>query len=177
MQISLEFLSELPLFETEKPYELFLHEIPEELPKTNCEYTTHNDIPIVDARSVDKVFSLDDCGFSFLPAAGYPAPSIEEFESVNATDIIVSYLEDTISFVSRHIKADRILCFDWRVGFIFLLNCNVCHNLNMYSCVGTRPCPNGRKTLHAIELWHLKPLPRFTQVGSGVTITSEKRSC
>lgn len=115
MRISLEFLSELPQFKMEKPYEIFMQQIPAGLPKTNCEYSKHSNIQIRDVRATGKTFTLDDFGFTFLPATGHPAPTTKEFESEDSKDVVLHYLEETISFVARHVKADRILCFDWRV--------------------------------------------------------------
>jgi hypothetical protein len=115
MLISLEFLSSLPLFETEKPYEVFMHEIPNGLPKTNCEYTKHDDILVNDVRSIEKAFTLEECGFCFLLADRFPAPTTEDFESNSGTDVVLRYLRDTVSFVLEHVHAERALCFDWRV--------------------------------------------------------------
>jgi hypothetical protein len=111
---SFQFLSELPLYETEKPYELFMYTIPEGLPKSNCEYTQHDCIAVNDARGIEDDIRLQDCGFCFLRADHVPVPTMDCFESGTQVEIS-QYLNDTVSLLQQHLSADRILCFDWRV--------------------------------------------------------------
>lgn len=120
MTASFHFLSESPLFGTEKPYEVFMRSIPDGLPKTNCEYTTHSGIRVRDAREETQEITLGDHGFCFLRADSFPAPTMGCFEN-GEEHKVVEYLRNTVTFVHRHIKADKILCFDWRVRAILSL--------------------------------------------------------
>lgn len=115
---SFHFLTESLLSSTEKPYEIFMRSIPDGLPKTNCEYTTHDGIAINDARDGTHGITLENFGFCFLPADDFPAPTMGCFESGEEHEV-ARYLRDTVAFVHRHIPADKILCFDWRVRIIF----------------------------------------------------------
>lgn len=119
MTASFHFLSESLLLSTEKPYEVFMTAIPDGLPKTNCEYTTHDGIVIRDARDGKYEVTLEEFGFCFLRADDFPAPTMGCFES-GEEHKVARYLRDTVTFVHQHIPADKILCFDWRVRVIYL---------------------------------------------------------
>lgn len=116
MFISLDYLSDLARYETEKPYEVFMQRIPEGLPKTNCEYTRHEGISISDARGSEKAFSIEDSGFCFLQADSFPIPPAEAFEASESRDVVIRYIQDCVSFTLKHVQAQRALCFDWRVS-------------------------------------------------------------
>src|SRR5258708_6430077 len=65
---SLSFISDLPVFQHEKPYELWLpsEQIPDGLSWTNCQFQEHPDIEIEDVRSSKADFGYETTGFKYL---------------------------------------------------------------------------------------------------------------
>ena len=56
----------MPLFENEKPYEVFGHPNIDSDRMTKIEYCTVDDVPIVDVRDSEDQFNLSGAGFQFL---------------------------------------------------------------------------------------------------------------
>jgi len=117
MRASLSFLDDLPLYETEKPYELWLpkEQLPKEIPLTNCQYREHKNVEIHDIRSsdLDLGFKASDAGFNFLHD---PLEFDFRGEHLLSSDgtMLRKYLSRTVQKVQQEFSADKVLCFDWR---------------------------------------------------------------
>ncbi|RDW67054.1 hypothetical protein BP5796_09803 [Coleophoma crateriformis] len=113
MEVSLSFLSELPLYATEKPYDIY-REVPAGVPTSNCEFEEHHNIKVYDVRKIQSSFDLDSSGFKLLRA-----PSKIDVNSIDfkdrTSDSTMVYLRDTVNLVKEELGANRVLCFDWRL--------------------------------------------------------------
>ncbi|KAF2114037.1 hypothetical protein BDV96DRAFT_647525 [Lophiotrema nucula] len=112
---TLGFLRDLPKYHTEQPYEAFGHpELPPEA-LTNCELEYIEGIRVVDAREEDHSPCLDINGFCFIEAPSKFTPRPGQIEESNIEDpIITRYLDDTRNIVQEYLRANRVICFDWR---------------------------------------------------------------
>ncbi|KAF8852501.1 hypothetical protein BDZ45DRAFT_630231 [Acephala macrosclerotiorum] len=109
---SMAFLSRLPLYDDEKPFEVWMDTKPG-IPRTNCHFEEHHNILIKDVRSQRDDFTLDSAGFEFVNHATKLAPSGKDL-AAGATDRIVPFLVETVDLVQKHTSADKVFCFDWR---------------------------------------------------------------
>jgi hypothetical protein len=112
MEVTMSFLSELLIYKTEKPFDIY-REVPAGAPTSNCEFEEHN-IKVQDAREVQNSLSLNSTGFKFLRAPSKVDISSIDFQD-RASNSITAYLRETMSLVKDEMRADRVLCFDWRV--------------------------------------------------------------
>jgi len=114
MLAKLKFLTALPLYDVEKPYTLygFSEEVK---PRSNCLYEFHDGIQVTDARGSESTFSLDSCGFEFHKKPLSCDFRVESFEDVSGRVSLGKYLQETISMVTDTLRADTVLCFDWRL--------------------------------------------------------------
>jgi hypothetical protein len=117
MEVTMSFLSELPIYKTEKPFDIY-REVPAGVPTSNCEFEEHNNIKAQNAREVQSSLGLDITGFKLLKAPSKVDISSIDFQD-RASSSIMEYLRETISLVKDELGADRVLCFDWRVRFQF----------------------------------------------------------
>jgi len=72
-------------------------------------YTKVHDIPIQDLRGQEDKLNLQTHGFEYLKTS--PKSSIHPFED----DHVSSYLEEVTELVKRELKADAVICYDYRV--------------------------------------------------------------
>ena len=73
IKVSLIYLSDLPQYETEKLYELWLPTEPG-VAKTNREFTIYHDVPIIDARTSEVDFDFHTTGFKYIHRPSQHAP-------------------------------------------------------------------------------------------------------
>lgn len=124
MITTLKFLAESPRFEYEKPYEMFGYpQIPAEQ-RSNCTYVTFKDIQLSDVRGSDNDFSLEECGFQFIKHESRCRLSSKHFEMPgdDPSPVVGDYLEETMDKVREHLKASKVVCFDWRVSGLQVLS-------------------------------------------------------
>jgi hypothetical protein len=107
---SMNFISPLPLWDTEKLFNLTLP-LPPGQPKTNS-IVEPCEVEFSDARSREPSFSLDIHGFAFakLPPAGV------DFKDKGAIE--AQYLPQIEEFLKKMIGADRVQAFDYTVRCI-----------------------------------------------------------
>jgi hypothetical protein len=127
MKATLSFIADLPLYEVEKPYELWLppEQLPEDIPITNCQWIRQPDIEITDLRKDGIVFALDTTGFKYLQDPLDFELKGEDLLSATESENLVRYLNNTINLVKKEFGAEKAICFDWRVrkrGSIFIGN-------------------------------------------------------
>ncbi|OCL09233.1 hypothetical protein AOQ84DRAFT_404936 [Glonium stellatum] len=116
MLATLKFLSDLPLYDLEKPYELCgFPEVPQS-DRSNCQFTDHNNIKLEDVRGQENKYSINDYGFAFVNHTSSLDLKAQYFEHQNRNDAVVNtYLKECIELVKREIGADRVVCIDWRL--------------------------------------------------------------
>lgn len=117
MTATLKYLADLPLYRVEKPYSLY--GFPEDVtPKSNCEFEIRSDITVQNARGREKDFTLEGCGFEFHTTPSKCRLTAKVFENQSERNTVWQYLNETIDHVRSQLKADKVLCFDWRVCHI-----------------------------------------------------------
>lgn len=114
VEFKLNHLADLPLWETEKPYELNLTDLNSELPRTNCKYTQHN-VHIRDVRGLRMQPSLETTGFQFVKHVSNNLPLFEDLSDETSNLAVVPYLQETINLVKQHLNAEKAFAIDWRV--------------------------------------------------------------
>jgi len=116
LKASLIFLKNSPVYAREKLYEIWLPETPSGIPKTNCEFNTHNSVPILDARTRRNDIGLDKSGFTFLEHHSSFLPTSQDLLDGERPKQLSGYLNETVNFIKSLLNADDVICFDWRVS-------------------------------------------------------------
>jgi len=119
-KVTLSFISDLPIFQHEKPYELWLppSEIPDSVPWTNCQFSEHSNIEIEDVRGSNTDFGYETTGFKFI--SNQLSECFARGSSWRSDDGLVQrYLEETVELLKGEFGAEKVLCFDWRVSIYF----------------------------------------------------------
>lgn len=116
MLATLKFLSDLPLYDLEKPYELCgFPEVPQSN-RTNFQFTNHNNIKLEDVRGQEKTCSIGRHGFAFVSHASSLDLKSQYFEHQTRDEAIVNkYLQECIELVKREMRVNRVVCIDWRL--------------------------------------------------------------
>lgn len=113
MKASLSYLSNLPKYDVEKPYELWLDEVPAQIPWTNCMFKDESEIEFNDARAQDVQLDYDSFGFKYL---SHPlTPRLKSWQFWEDRSSRFEYLRDCIDLVRKEFRADKVICYDWRV--------------------------------------------------------------
>lgn len=116
----LSFVKPLDIFKSEVPYELFGFPDSTSPRITNCQYMTVDSINIQDIRTTSEILSLDTTGFKFIRHKSSCSLTAEHFEragsSITGQPVVHAYLEETLNLIKNELGADKVLCFDWRVG-------------------------------------------------------------
>lgn len=123
-RISLRFVADLPEYQSQKPYEIWLEEVPAGIEKTNVQWTEHHNIPVRNMRLAPT--SLDTTGFTYIQHRSEHLPEFisyqkgeEEFSVFSEKKDIGPYLEETSQMVKRLLAADVTFVQDWRVSVFF----------------------------------------------------------
>jgi hypothetical protein len=108
----IQFLQWQPLYEHEKPFQLFL-DIPPEAPdqrKTNLVFEP-KDVLVQNIRKQEANFSLDINGFMVRNLQGFH--DLASLESITS-----EYLPAVEKLLKQEVEgADKVVFFDWRVRF------------------------------------------------------------
>ena len=108
---SFDFLKRSKLYDTEKPYYFSGALEPEqEKQRSNLEYTTHNDIELIDLRGRERQLRLETHGFELLrhnPEANLHEPTDDDLEG---------YLEEIAAVVKERLSAELVLAYNFRVS-------------------------------------------------------------
>ncbi|KAK3377335.1 hypothetical protein B0T24DRAFT_620990 [Lasiosphaeria ovina] len=120
-QTSLNYLSSTNLYDKEKPYEIWLDNVPAGLRPTNVAFQLYPDVAVYDARAVGlDSFSIEEHGFEFrrhpFPKDRCPISTAEEAIPTNEQrDAVLSYIDVMNKFLCESLGGEKAVCFDWRV--------------------------------------------------------------
>lgn len=110
-RVKLTYLKWQKLYETEKPYQVFLNLKPG-IPSTNLVFENDEYQEIIDVRGQQDRFNLDKNGFEYITHES----KVKAFD--NQDEIESVYLPETEEIIRKHVKnVDRLLVFDYRVSF------------------------------------------------------------
>ncbi|KAH8587397.1 hypothetical protein B0O99DRAFT_694565 [Bisporella sp. PMI_857] len=117
---SLNHLKDDPLYKVQRPYEFWLDEQPDGLPKTNVQFELYHNVPVVDARAVGmETFSIEEEGFQFLHQQFPDQFEISGSDAANSSpeqrQSILEYLEHMAGFLCKSLGGERAISYDWRV--------------------------------------------------------------
>jgi hypothetical protein len=115
MEVSMRFLDDIPRWDEEKPYEIFV-ESNIQCKKSNVVLVDHSNVKVEDLRGIEHECSLEEEGFEFIKHQFKFRPTAADFESAESSETVVTpFLVETMEVVKAHLHADRIICFDWQV--------------------------------------------------------------
>ncbi|OCL08016.1 hypothetical protein AOQ84DRAFT_377157 [Glonium stellatum] len=105
MKATLSFIPDLPIFQHEKPYELWLpaEEIPESLPWTNCQFFEHLATEIKVARSSNTDFGYETTRFKHLSSPLSQCFTGDSNWRYN-NSMAQKYIKETVKLI------ERVLC-------------------------------------------------------------------
>lgn len=107
-----EYLQWQPLYDEEKPYEIFI-QIPEDLPnirRTNLVFGKGEKQLVTDVRGREDQYKLNEHGFQVLRAP----TTFKDFTSKEAVEAV--YLPECIQLLKDNVEdVDRVYFFNWRV--------------------------------------------------------------
>jgi hypothetical protein len=116
MLTSLTFLADLPIYDTEKPYQIKGFPDIDEAVRTNVVRLKHDGIDIANARDLPCEMTFEECGFRWLHHASKFAVKSSDFEAKSDDNpYVLGYLQETMDLVRTELGAKSVLCFDWRV--------------------------------------------------------------
>lgn len=107
---AIQFLKWQPLYEKEKPFQLFLDLPPDvaDQRRTNLAFETRM-VEVKNIRGHEKCFDLDENGFIYRTMDGF-----EDLK--DKTEVTGQYLPAIEQLLRKEVEhADRIFIFDWRV--------------------------------------------------------------
>lgn len=106
---SMRFIADLPKYETEKPYNCRGKDVANgEI--SNLVFDTRSDIPVHDVRGHEHEFSLQKQGFMFVNHES------KVRKDIGSVDFVYEYLGETINLVKQKLNAEKVVCYDLRVG-------------------------------------------------------------
>lgn len=111
---SFEYLQWQPLFEKQKPYEVFIPRASfgnrQDIPRSNLAFETR-EVPIRDIRGSEDSFKLDIHGFEIVKHA----TGVENLKIREA--VLGKYIAEMEAFLKAHLGDEglRTFCFDHRV--------------------------------------------------------------
>lgn len=108
---SLKYLSRIPKFERERPYRLINVEPTPEVPITNMEFDTIQDVPIKDLRDINDRLSLKNDAMKL-----YMWPF--DTSSLTCKEDIQKYNTEMAELVREELGAERVFVYDYRVSIL-----------------------------------------------------------
>jgi hypothetical protein len=112
VQVTLKFLQWQPLYETEKPFQIFI-DIPDDAEDKRNTNLVFEDVPlkVQDVRALGEIRSIDEKGFIYRKHKS----SVSNFSNRKSVD--ETYLpEIEVLLRSQLDEVDRVFFFDWRVS-------------------------------------------------------------
>jgi hypothetical protein len=116
LQIPLKFLAWQPLYETEKPFQIFIN-IPPSAKDKRTTNLVHESIPIAitDVRTLQSEPTLDGNGFKYCRYT----TEVEDFTVKENVESV--YMKEVEALLRREVDGvGRVFFFDWRVSVLWL---------------------------------------------------------
>lgn len=113
----LNFLMELPLYTSEKPY-YFVERYPEVPPASlsNCQYQPR-DTKLIDLRGSEDQFTLAEAGWQYLHHKSANCLDITAFLGDQyCQETVDNYLSECVEVIQGLYPTSKLVCFDWRVS-------------------------------------------------------------
>jgi hypothetical protein len=132
--VRLQFIQDLRLYDTEKPYYMVQGEedgIPESA-KTNIVLETRSNVPVHDIRGMESALSLEDDGFMYFEHETQIGTRFDE-------DTISEDIKELLDWVQKQIVSERTICYDYRVSSFQVLD--IIYLLLSYSSAPILPPP------------------------------------
>ncbi|KAL2064601.1 hypothetical protein VTL71DRAFT_3738 [Oculimacula yallundae] len=112
---TLEYLQDLELYRSEKPYFCLMpatnnEEIHNEQ-LDNLQFESHPNVEIEDLRTIEGHFTLRDCGFEVVPHTSQIL-DLESDNGLNSTMSLAEYQLETEDFLTAHLAASFVKCYD-----------------------------------------------------------------
>lgn len=108
----IDFLADLPLYRTEKPYYVFWaadDTLPQPIPSTNLELERHSNVCLTDLRGRESDYTVESHGFEIFPhTTQIPMPITD-----GAT--MGDYKRETECMLSKRFNAIAAYCYETRV--------------------------------------------------------------
>ncbi|RWA07922.1 hypothetical protein EKO27_g7189 [Xylaria grammica] len=120
LEVSLNYLARIPLWEDEKPWEMWTKTVPDGLGKrTNVQFETVKGIVMQDVRDIPEGEkpTIEREGFEYLyhpfPVSNLPDVEIDEDATKRAA--MTEYLSSMTALLRDHFHGTKAICYDWRV--------------------------------------------------------------
>ncbi len=104
---SMNFISDLDLYKTEKPYNCRAEDLGE---LTNLVFEPHSGIPVNDVRGSEHSFSLREHGFTFFKHKSNVTGAVGSIAFIEA------YLDETVELLKEFFQSEKVICYDLRVS-------------------------------------------------------------
>ena len=104
---SMNFISDLDLYKTEKPYNCRAEGLGE---LTNLVFEPYSGIPVNDVRGSEHKFSLEEHGFTFFKHKSNVTGDI------GSIGFIKAYLDETVELLKDFFHSEKVICYDLRVS-------------------------------------------------------------
>lgn len=111
------YLKDLPIYESVKPYQLHGFTELNKEQETNCVFEDFTDVVVEGLRDTRDDCRVEKEGFEFMRAPTRCAlnPQVFEKDAADASGIIQDYLQKTIEIVRERFNACGVIAMDWRV--------------------------------------------------------------
>jgi len=105
------FINDSPLFQTEKPYEIVVGNLPpeEEWMRQNVTFSEHSEVPVYDLRAVFHHLELESHALCFLKCPWALSLDIKEDNGLKA------YLKMIKELLQEQMNAEAVVIFDYNV--------------------------------------------------------------
>lgn len=111
-RIGLNFIADIPLYKTEKPYKLFHYDIlPDGQPMTNMQLEFHDDVLVEDVRGREENFTIDANSFAWI---NYPTKVPPEMQGSN--EGIERYCKEIVELLETVFEPELVVLYDYRVS-------------------------------------------------------------
>lgn len=115
INVSLGHISNSEALRSEKAYEMLMP-LTSGYPNANIKFKAFDHIPAHDARSHGKEnFSLERHGFEFINYPHTDGLTIDGIRSDGSHNLVLSFLAHLEIELGRHLGADKVILYDWRV--------------------------------------------------------------
>jgi hypothetical protein len=115
MTVSINHLSDLPLYENVKPYEIVLPILPAGVPQSNFHFTSHK-IDLHDIRNGETDFGLETTGFEPIYHKSQCLPAFKDLDASDekAIEVAAPYLDETGRLAQDKLRAEKVVIMDWK---------------------------------------------------------------